>query len=147
VYLQWNKIQSRGGREILEALALCQTVKVFDMSWNMIGNCRETSAVLCGIIKGNGELVHVDFSGNYFTREECGDVAEALKSNQSLYGFHFKGNFGYVDAQGFLVIDESMRARDYREVSLHQKIDSCHLRQLTRKETSETPARDVCWIC
>lgn len=69
IYLQWNQIQSRGGREILEAINSNQTVRVFDFSWNMIGNCTETCNALCSIIRGNTELLHVDFSGNYFTRD------------------------------------------------------------------------------
>lgn len=35
------------------------------------------------------------------------EISKALEKNKTIYGFHFSGNYGYVDSRGFLIIDES----------------------------------------
>jgi hypothetical protein len=48
----------------------------------------------------------MDLSSNFFSYEDCKTISESLKKNRSIYGFHFAGNYGYVDARGFLQIEE-----------------------------------------
>lgn len=50
---------------------------------------------------------HLDLSNNYFETESSLKIAEALKKNKSIYGFHYSGNAGYVDSRGFLMVDPS----------------------------------------
>jgi len=43
----------------------------------------------------------LDLSNNNFNYDECVNIAENLnKYNKSLYGFHFHGNYGYIDNLG-----------------------------------------------
>lgn len=55
--------------------------------------------------KKNEKVIHLDLSSNYFTVEECRQIAEGFNENKSIYGFHFFGNFGYVDNRGFLILN------------------------------------------
>jgi translation initiation factor 6 (eIF-6) len=79
-----------------------------DFSWNKIGGNGKPSCAtyLADLLKSNESLLHVDFSNNLFDNEESNIIAEGLNKNHTIYGFHFKGNYGYVDNRGFLVIDE-----------------------------------------
>ena len=36
-------------------------------------------------------------------------IAEALKVNRKLLGFHFSGNFGYINLKGYLRINENAK--------------------------------------
>ena len=49
----------------------------------------------------NKNLVHVDLSSNGFNEEESKIIGEGLDSNHKIYGFHFGGNHGFIDSQGF----------------------------------------------
>jgi len=51
-------------------------------------------------------------SYNNFEYQDCISISESLEKNQSIYGFHFDGNYGYylnikriVDSNGFLKFD------------------------------------------
>ena len=33
-------------------------------------------------------------------------ISEALNFNHTIYGFHFAGNFGKIDSNGFLIINQ-----------------------------------------
>lgn len=46
--------------------------------------------------------MHLDLSYNHFNLLESKLIQAAIKDNKSLVGFHFGGNYGYVDIQGFL---------------------------------------------
>jgi hypothetical protein len=64
--------------------------------------------------ENNLSVVHLDLSVNNFTLSECKQIkdvhtfilSKALKQNHSIYGFHFAGNYGYIDAKGFLQLKE-----------------------------------------
>lgn len=58
----------------------------------------------------NKSLLHVDLSFNNFTLNESTEIANGLKKNRTIYGFHFLGNYGYVDAKGFLKFDETQES-------------------------------------
>ena len=52
-------------------------------------------------------MVHLDLSNNSFSYDESQLIAENLnKYNKTIYGFHFIGNYGYVDNKGFLIFDK-----------------------------------------
>jgi len=33
-------------------------------------------------------------------------ISDGLEPNKSLIGFHFKGNYGYINSKGFLIVAE-----------------------------------------
>ena len=47
-------------------------------------------------------LIHVDLSHNHIQMDDVEIIAEGLKINHSILGFHFAGNAGYVDMKGFI---------------------------------------------
>lgn len=63
-------------------------------------------------LRQNTILLHLDLSCNKFTHSESKQIAEALEANQTIFGFHFKGNYGFVDNLGFLVVDKNERNCD-----------------------------------
>lgn len=54
----------------------------------------------------NKSLIHFDLSSNNFSKEESEIIGEGLEQNKTIYGFHFRGNYGYIDSKGFLVLKE-----------------------------------------
>ncbi len=67
-------------------------------------------------------LVHLDLSNNYFGKKDAISIGASMEQNHSIYGFHFQGNVGYVDAKGFLVIPEETQQEsiiDNVQLSVH----------------------------
>ena len=105
LYLSWNQIKSQGGTALFDAMAKKPHIRVLDLSWNSLGLYDSPFATnFAAFISRDEYLAHLDLSNNSFSKKSALIIAEALKNNHSLYGFHFQGNFGYVDAKGFLVI-------------------------------------------
>jgi hypothetical protein len=50
----------------------------------------------------NKSLIHVNFQHNNLTDDDVKVVAEGLKTNHNILGFHFKGNDGEVDSMGYV---------------------------------------------
>ncbi len=63
-------------------------------------------------------------STNSFDFHASKEIANALKENHSIYGFHFSGNYGYVDPWGFLVIgdNEESESKNLTGVQLKRRI-------------------------
>ena len=110
LYLHWNSIKGFGGAEIFKALQNNKTLKVLDFSYNLLGcGGAQLTLVLKDFFADNKALLHLDLSANSFSLADCESISEFLKSNHSIYGFHFSGNFGFIDSKGFLVIQNDMR--------------------------------------
>ena len=103
--------------------------------------------VLEMLLKHNTELYHVDFSYNSFSKEECLLVSEWLVTNKTIYGFHFQGNYGYVDYWGFLRLsNNSPQEVDHCTTPLSLKTSQIHF--LKSKPTFNSRiSRNVCWLC
>ena len=50
----------------------------------------------------NKSLLHVDMSHNHIPLQDVEIIADGLKDNHKILGFHFSGNAGYIDDQGFM---------------------------------------------
>jgi len=50
----------------------------------------------------NKSLQHVDLSHNKIKVIDCEIIAEGLKSNHSILGLHFNGNYASIDHLGFM---------------------------------------------
>lgn len=69
-----------------------------------------------------------------------------MSKNKKIYGFHFDGNFGYVDTKGFLKLEN-------REITtlhsiMHPNINSYDI-VFRREAAGMDPVKytNVCWIC
>jgi hypothetical protein len=101
--ISWNKIKTRGGVAIADALKDNKKIKVFDGSFNMFGQKRNgvfgaKMAEACN----NGCLTHVDLSYNSMDANECQIFGEAIKENHTVWGLHMMGNDCVVDSYGFI---------------------------------------------
>jgi len=58
---------------VFEGLLENDYIRVFDISWNNLGENREKSCIseLCDVIVQNKNLIHVDLSNNSFSLNEC----------------------------------------------------------------------------
>ena len=52
---------------------------------------------LCELLPKLVLLRHLDLNCNGFNLTESKKIAKALDKNHTLYGFHFNGNWGYLD--------------------------------------------------
>lgn len=109
LYLHWNQIKGDGALAIVDALLENDSLNVLDLSWNAFGQGNpHVVPKLCDYLVKNKSLVHLDLSSNFFTLQDCKAIAEAIAKNHTIYGFHFRGNYGWVDARGFLVVDSEL---------------------------------------
>lgn len=104
------------------------------------------SQAISNCLQANLTLEHLDLSFNNFTKESSDIIATGLETNRTLYGIHFRGNYGYVNAKGFLILAE-------RQGTVLHSVDSFRMEgyQITspREQNSFESHlfRDVCWIC
>ena len=59
------------------------------------------------MIKSNKSLLHLDLSFNYFDYEQCKIISESINQNQTMHGFHFSGNCGFVDKLGYIRLTDN----------------------------------------
>ena len=91
----------------MEALTKNTTIKIFDYSMNKLGESKNLmSGAISECFRQNKTLIHVDFSLNFFKEEESAIIADGLTANKNIYGIHFRGNYGYINSKGFLILKE-----------------------------------------
>ncbi|EGR29347.1 leucine rich repeat protein [Ichthyophthirius multifiliis] len=147
LYLHWNQIKANGGALVFAALFSNEELKVLDFSCNSLGLGGSCVEQICAFLGKNIELKHLDLSNNYFNQEQSVKVAEALEKNQSIYGFHFSGNCGYVDSRGFLIVEDE-KNYDLTGVHIKQRINGCKvLNQNYHTNQRDKDIQDCCWIC
>ena len=64
--------------------------------------------------------------------------------NRTIVGFHFLGNYGYVDTKGFLVVDE--KVKNIEEIHVKPRINGLSPVPIPIGERIEK-MKNVCWIC
>lgn len=77
---------------------------MLDISWNYLGGKIGCTRSMADSIKLTQVLIHLDLSFCGFGEQESKILAEGFRSNHSIYGLHFEGNFGYINHRGFLVV-------------------------------------------
>lgn len=122
LYLHWNQIKGIGAQKIFQGLLENETITVFDISWNSLGgNNPSLAPLIVDVLQKNEKIIHLDLSNNYFTLQECKLISMGLENNHSIYGFHFAGNYGYVDSKGFLNVHD-FSTKDISEMHLKNRI-------------------------
>jgi len=149
LYIQWNQIKSVGGATIVNGLKSANHLKILDFSWNSLGlNGSHFAKAFGSYIATNTTLAHLDLSNNYINKADAKIIAEDLKSNHTLYGFHFAGNCGFVDFKGFLVIPDDWESEVAGRI-IQPPIDSAKYQSESLKHHigNFSEYKDVCWIC
>lgn len=101
--ISWNKIKSKGGIAIADALKDNQRIVVFDASFNLFGAKRNGEfGIKFGEACNKGRLRHVDISYNSLDKNECDKLAETIHDNHTLWGLHIMGNECVLDSMGFV---------------------------------------------
>lgn len=117
LYIGSNYLSNKLGERVFGALATNKYVKVLDYSLNQLG-CEGGSCAkaISNCFRVNKTLEHVDLSFNNFGKEETEAIAEGLEPNKHIYGLHYRGNYGWVNSKGFIVLES-------KEVTLLDSIE------------------------
>lgn len=102
--LSWNKIRGVGGKDLCKAIGDNNSLKSLNLSWNSLGSPSESlcSKFLSESLSRNHRLVHLGISHARFSEQDCTLIDSGLAYNSSLIGLDFEGNFGRLDAKGFI---------------------------------------------
>ena len=155
LYLSDNNITDKGATLLFSSLKSNKTLNVLDLSNNRIGadfgfNAKNKPVVpdLCDFLRENATLLHLDLSNLRFSLSECIEIAEALKNNNAICGFHFEGNFGEVDADGHLIVKPNAK-RKILDTYIKRNIDSIKSSSYmkTYKKLIEYGHVNFCWLC
>lgn len=166
IYFRWNGLTSQFAGPFLRSVVENKELMVIDLAYNHIGKglkvIRENkqkrrrrgriqdvdvAEIINEFLQDNKSLAHFDLSCNHFRYEECEIIAEGLKVNHSVYGFHFDGNYGYVDSEGFLVLD---KVKDYSTMHGRKAIYGLEKVRYYNKlahQVESVDTKNCCWIC
>ncbi|KAL4442176.1 hypothetical protein ABPG74_009194 [Tetrahymena malaccensis] len=148
LYLKWNKFKSESGQKIAESLLENDSIKVLDLSYNSLGisnnqKC-QFSKTFAKLIEKDDDcsLIHIDISYNQINYQETQIISEALKKNFTILGFHFNGNYGFIDRSGFLI-----PSKDISNLlsPLETKIQG--VKRVEQSSLMIEATQDYCWIC
>lgn len=107
LYIGTNYLSGKAGERIFTILASNKVLKVLDYSLNQLGQGELGCAkAVAACLRSNRTLQHVDISFNNFNKEASELIAQGLEPNKTIYGFHYRGNYGWVNSKGFLVLEE-----------------------------------------
>ncbi|CAD8157226.1 unnamed protein product [Paramecium octaurelia] len=105
LYLGFNNLQINGSIQIWKAMYKNTSIKILDMSHNAIASLECAQAIAKALSRPYNELVHIDIRYNKFNQQQSQIIAEGLIKNETIYGFHFEGNYQdiIVNPNGFLI--------------------------------------------
>ncbi|CAD8078083.1 unnamed protein product [Paramecium primaurelia] len=105
LYLGFNNLQINGSIQIWKAMYKNTSIKIFDMSHNAIASLECAQAIAKALSRSYNELVHIDIRYNKFNQQQSLIIAEGLIKNETIYGFHFEGNYQDIimNSNGFLI--------------------------------------------
>ncbi|KAL4513116.1 hypothetical protein ABPG72_017801 [Tetrahymena utriculariae] len=148
LYLHWNLIKGDGGALIAQGLQVNTTLNVLDLSKNPLGgdySKKCSQEIKHFLMYPQSNIVHLDLSDCGFNQQESTNIQEGLIKNHTIYGFHFSGNFGVVDALGFLNINNHINS--FRNIHLNHRIDGVNSLSFTLAKDRSLVSVDNCWIC
>lgn len=166
IYFRWNGLTAKFAGPFFRSIVESKEIMVLDLAYNHIGkglkvikevkNKRkrrgrlqdiDVAEIIQEYLNDNDTLAHLDLSCNNFRLEECEKISEGLKVNHSVYGFHFDGNYGYVDSEGFLVMESSKNySTMHGRKSIYGLEKVRHYNKLAQQVES-VDTRNCCWIC
>ncbi|CAD8097939.1 unnamed protein product [Paramecium sonneborni] len=105
LYLGFNNLQINGSIQIWKAMYKNTSIKILDMSHNAIASLECAQAIAKALSRPYNELVHIDLRYNKFNQQQSQVIADGLVKNETIYGFHFEGNYQDIimNPNGFLI--------------------------------------------
>ena len=146
--LHWNNFRTQGAQELFEGLGANTGLIELDISWNSFG--RESSVDVArslGLaLKSNKELLHLDISYSYFSKNECEVIAELLSFNHTILGLHALGNDCAIDSKGFMLPNE-FTAKMQQSHFFHRILNNSSKSPTSLKAKPKRKSLGNCWIC
>ena len=102
--LNWNQFKGSEAIYIFQGLKNNTSLKTLDLSWNPLGQDKVSNSiiVISKSLAENETLIHLNLSNNNFSMHDCEIFAKNIKDNHHIKGLHFEGNYGKIDALGFI---------------------------------------------
>lgn len=99
------------------------------------------------MICSNKCIGHLDLSSNPFSLSDCKLIEMALNQNKSILGFHFCGNFGVVNWEGRLLIEDVNK--DIVHIQTNRQICSTKPQKSINSFSLKKfhKYKNFCWIC
>ena len=116
-------------------------IKILNLGWNTIGNFQSKSFAekLSSVLKDDN-IIHLDISHNNLGKESCSIISQGLASNHTLYGIHVEGNECFIDAKGFMQIENAYSSIACSEMHLNNTIS-------LNKCKTKVNKQNHCWLC
>ena len=95
------------------------------------------------MFRENKALIHLDLSHNCLKREDCDLMAEGLKDNHTLLGFHIIGNDVDVNSLGYF----TGKCSDPSSAHIVTRIKATLHTGTISKSKVKLQASSNCWIC
>jgi NLR family CARD domain-containing protein 3 len=148
LYIGTNYLSGKAGERLFSILTGNKVLRVLDYSLNQLGDSGELACAkaIAGCFRVNRTLQHVDISFNNFGKEATEVIAEGLEPNKHIYGFHYRGNYGWVNSKGFLVLEEKQETLlDSIEQHYMNGFEVTVIRE--NHSLKSEPQKNVCWVC
>jgi Ran GTPase-activating protein (RanGAP) involved in mRNA processing and transport len=136
--LHWNGLKGEGAVKLFsEGLVGNDFLMELDLSFNALGSSHSQVAEALGLaLRHHTRLGHLDLSYNYFDEAETRTLSGLLADNHTLFGLHYEGNDGLVDARGFI------KVQTYASNS-----GNAHTFRRIFSEKGRSATEKNCWIC
>lgn len=95
------------------------------------------------MFKENKSLIHLDLSHNNIKKEDCEVMAEGLKENHTVLGFHMIGNEVDLNSLGYFKTYSSDPSAAHIAMRIKPTLSTGTL----KKSKVELQASSCCWIC
>ena len=148
MYIGTNYLSGKAGERIFSLLAGNKVLRVFDYSLNQLGDSGELGCAkaIAACFQANRTLEHIDISFNNFGKEATEVIAEGLEPNKHIYGIHYRGNYGWVNSRGFLIVEEKQET--LLDTIDQQKMNGFEVTVIRENHSLKSePIKNVCWIC
>lgn len=143
--LHWNHFTGEGAVALIQGIMDNEKsggrLRYVNLSWNPLGKsgAEETCQMLVKYFRETTVLRHLDISRCDLSLACCRHLAEGLKENRSIVGFHVSGNEATVDAQGFLIPRQPLQHSS--------RPDDEELQGVSKASLAMEEEDCNCWVC
>lgn len=149
--LGWNHIGAKGAIPLFVGIKSSAVVRNFTLAYNRIGR-GESEFMIEQMSQtiNEGTLKHLDLSYNNLSYHLCQILADKIEKNHTLFGIHMQGNEWYVDANGFIKVNELTKDTDYSKHTVFRtesRNGYSTMLSFRPQKPSNFIKSTTCWVC